>query len=67
LKVLFIYPNIGTHQWPHFVPGLGSLSAYLKRAGHATGLITLNEEMEREQYGWSFWFYPAVFAGALAA
>jgi hypothetical protein len=63
LKVLFIHPNIGTHPLPPFVPGLGSLPAYLGQAGPATGLITLNEKMEREQYGWSVWSHPAVYAG----
>lgn len=50
MKILFVHANIGTQTLPHFVPGLGSLSAYLKREGHETGLIALNTELERDAF-----------------
>ncbi len=48
MKVLFIHPNIRTGGGPHFVPGIASLSAVLKRAGHRTELLFLQDEPTRD-------------------
>ena len=40
MKILFIYPDIGTRgSARHFSAGIGSLSSVLKAKGHETGLI----------------------------
>ena len=42
MKILFIYPNIHT---PYsFSPAIQQLSAILKKAGHETALIHINNE-----------------------
>ncbi|MHC5035886.1 MAG: B12-binding domain-containing radical SAM protein [Planctomycetota bacterium] len=43
MKILFIYPNVKGQLGFHY--GLASLSAVLKRAGHETSLINLNEKV----------------------
>ena len=43
MRVLFIYPNLYTQMG--FNHGLASLSACLKRAGHAPRLLNLNENL----------------------
>jgi anaerobic magnesium-protoporphyrin IX monomethyl ester cyclase len=43
MRVLFVYPNLYTQMG--LGHGLASLSAVLKRAGHQTGLINLNENL----------------------
>jgi len=43
MKVLFVYPNLYTQMG--FNHGLASLSACLKRDGHATRLVNLNENL----------------------
>jgi radical SAM superfamily enzyme YgiQ (UPF0313 family) len=43
MRVLFVYPNLYTQMG--FNHGLASLSAVLKRAGHATRLVNLNENL----------------------
>ncbi len=43
MRVLFVYPNLYTQMG--FNHGLASLSACLKRAGHSTELINLNENL----------------------
>lgn len=50
LKTLFIHCNINSLTLPHYVPGLGSLSAFLKQAGHETALIFLQEDLPREDF-----------------
>jgi len=44
MNVLFVYPNVKGQLGFHY--GLASLSAVLKRAGHRTALINLNEGWE---------------------
>jgi radical SAM superfamily enzyme YgiQ (UPF0313 family) len=43
MRVLFLYPNLYTQMG--LSHGLASLSAVLKRAGHETGLINLNQNL----------------------
>lgn len=43
MHILFVYPNLYTQMG--FNHGLASLSAVLKRAGHTTGLVNLNENL----------------------
>jgi radical SAM superfamily enzyme YgiQ (UPF0313 family) len=43
MRVLFIYPNLYTQMG--FNHGLATLSAVLKRAGHETSLVNLNENL----------------------
>ena len=43
MRVLFVYPNLYTQMG--FNHGLASLSAVLKRAGHETSLVNLNERL----------------------
>jgi len=43
MRVLFVYPNLYTQMG--FNHGLASLSACLKRAGHETRLVNLNENL----------------------
>jgi anaerobic magnesium-protoporphyrin IX monomethyl ester cyclase len=44
MNVLFVYPNVKGQLGFHY--GLASLSAVLKRAGHRTALLNLNEAWE---------------------
>ena len=50
MKVLLIYPDINTIQFPHFQHGLASISAVLKQAGHQTSLLYLSREIEDEAF-----------------
>ena len=43
MRVLFVYPNLYTQMG--FNHGLAALSAVLKRAGHETRLVNLNENL----------------------
>jgi anaerobic magnesium-protoporphyrin IX monomethyl ester cyclase len=43
MRILFIYPNLYTQMG--FNHGLATLSAVLKRAGHETALVNLNENL----------------------
>jgi radical SAM superfamily enzyme YgiQ (UPF0313 family) len=43
MRILFVYPNLYTQMG--FNHGLASLSAVLKRAGHETRLVNLNENL----------------------
>ena len=43
MRVLFVYPNLYTQMG--FNHGLASLSAVLKRAGHETRMVNLNENL----------------------
>jgi anaerobic magnesium-protoporphyrin IX monomethyl ester cyclase len=44
MKVLFIYHNIDTRNVRHFPFGVGILSAFLKKHGHETELLYINQE-----------------------
>ncbi len=50
MKVLLIYPDINTIQFPHFQHGIASVSAVLKRAGHRTSLVYLNRDLSDEDF-----------------
>ncbi len=50
MKILFIHCNIETYVLPHFVPGIASIAAVLKKAGHHTAFMSLQEEMEPEVF-----------------
>ena len=50
MKVLFVYPNVGTGHPDHVPPGIASMSAVLKHAGHDTGLIDLSQEMDKDEF-----------------
>jgi radical SAM superfamily enzyme YgiQ (UPF0313 family) len=43
MRVLLVYPNIGTGNGPHFHHGIGSLVAVLKEAGHAASLLCVDD------------------------
>jgi anaerobic magnesium-protoporphyrin IX monomethyl ester cyclase len=43
MRILFVYPNLNTQMG--FNQGLAMISAFLKRAGHDTRLINLNENL----------------------
>jgi len=43
MRVLFVYPNLNTQMG--FNHGLAMISAFLKRAGHETRLVNLNENL----------------------
>jgi anaerobic magnesium-protoporphyrin IX monomethyl ester cyclase len=44
MKVLIVYPDINTIQFPHYQHGIAWISAVLKRAGHAVELLYLDRE-----------------------
>jgi anaerobic magnesium-protoporphyrin IX monomethyl ester cyclase len=50
MKVLLVYPDINTIQFPHFQHGVASVSAVLKQGGHDTALIYLNRELIDEKF-----------------
>jgi anaerobic magnesium-protoporphyrin IX monomethyl ester cyclase len=50
LKILFLYPDVGTMLPPDYQHGVGTLLAVLSRAGHEVGLIYAHEEYEREGF-----------------
>ncbi|MDE0897334.1 MAG: cobalamin-dependent protein, partial [Planctomycetota bacterium] len=43
MRVLFVYPNLNTQMG--FNQGLAMISSFLKRAGHETRLVNLNENL----------------------
>jgi len=49
MRVLFIYPDLGSFLPPHYQHGIGYLSAALKKAGHETGLFYLSELWPQEK------------------
>jgi len=49
MRVLFIYPDVGSFLPPHYQHGIGFLSAVLKKGGHATGLFYLSQLWPREK------------------
>lgn len=49
MRVLFIYPDLGSFLPRHFQHGIGSLSAVLKNAGHQTRLFYLSELWPEEK------------------
>ena len=50
MKVLLIYPDINTIQFPHFQHGLAWISAVVKKGGHQVELCYLDRELTREQF-----------------
>jgi anaerobic magnesium-protoporphyrin IX monomethyl ester cyclase len=50
MKVLFVYPNVGSGHSIHMQPGLSSLSAVLKQARHHTALIDISQPVDREEF-----------------
>ena len=50
MKILLVYANIQTLQFAHFQHGVASISAVLKRAGHQTSLLYLNQEWDDETF-----------------
>lgn len=49
MRVLFIYPDLGSFLPRHFQHGLGFLSAVLKKAGHTTRLFYISEPWSKER------------------
>jgi radical SAM superfamily enzyme YgiQ (UPF0313 family) len=49
MRVLFLYPDVGTMLPPDYQHGVGTLMAALGAAGHAPGLIYVHEELTREE------------------
>lgn len=50
MKLLLIYPDINTIQFPHYQHGLAWISAVLKKEGHDVGLIYLDRELLDEDF-----------------
>lgn len=50
MKVLLIYPDINTIQFPHFQHGLAWLAAALKRGGHEVELLYLERELSDREF-----------------
>lgn len=50
MKVLLIYPDINTIQFPHFQHGLAWISAVLKRAGREVELLYLDRELGDDEF-----------------
>lgn len=48
MRVLFIYVNIESHNIKHFPHGIGILSAVLKKHGHETDTLYINEYMHED-------------------
>jgi len=46
MKVLFVYLNLGTSNVKHFPPGIGVLSAVIKKNGHLAECIYVNDGMQ---------------------
>lgn len=51
MKILFLYPDVGTMLPPDYQHGVGTLLAVLSRAGHTVELIYAHEELTREELG----------------
>ena len=49
MKILFIYCNIETNNIRHFPFGIGTLSSFVKRHGHETELLYLQQEMHQDE------------------
>jgi len=49
MKILLIYPDINTIQFPHFQHGLAWMSAVLKEGGHEAELLYLSCERQDEE------------------
>ena len=49
MRVLFLYPDVGTMLPPDYQHGVGTLMAALRATGHAPGLIYVHEELTREE------------------
>ena len=49
MKVLFIYPDVGTMLPPDYQHGVGTLLAVLKKSGHTPKLIYVHDELSREE------------------
>lgn len=50
MRILFIHSNIDTFVLPHFVPGIASIAAVLKQAGHHSSFMILQEEMSQDAF-----------------
>jgi radical SAM superfamily enzyme YgiQ (UPF0313 family) len=50
VRILLIYPDITTIQFPHFQHGVASISSVLKQGGHQTSLIYLSRELEEDEF-----------------
>ena len=50
MKILFVYPNVGTGHSIHIQPGISSMSAVLKQAGHDTALIDISQPIAEEEF-----------------
>lgn len=48
MRILFLYPDVGTMLPPDYQHGVGILMALLRRAGHEPGLIYLHDEIGRD-------------------
>jgi len=46
MKVLFVYLNLETSNVKHFPPGMGILSAFIKKSGHLAECLYVNEDMQ---------------------
>ena len=49
MRVLFLYPDVGTMLPPDYQHGVGILMALLRRAGHEPGLVYLHDEIGRDE------------------
>ncbi len=49
MKILLIYPDINTIQFPHYQHGLAWISSVLKRGGHEVELLYLDKEISDEE------------------
>ena len=50
MKMLFVYPDLQTHQFAHIQHGIASISAVLRAAGHQTDLLWIREKWTEEQF-----------------
>jgi len=50
MRVLLIYPDINTIQFPHFQHGLAAISAVLKKAGHRAELLYISNELSDGEF-----------------
>lgn len=49
MRVLFVYVNIESHSLRHFPQGIGILSAVIKKNGHETDLLYIDDYMDDDQ------------------
>ncbi|MBF8267677.1 MAG: Radical protein [Dehalococcoidia bacterium] len=49
MKVVFVFPDT-SERAGKFYPGVASLSAYLKKAGHRVGLLHITQPVSRDEY-----------------